>query len=76
MFEYDQEAILADQNAHPIHKHYARINIGVRDRGEKWSKCHNCGDPYRSEQNEYNMKYISMCCSRGCMREFTDDLYG
>ena len=76
MTDYNPEAILADQDSHPVHIAYAQINIGIRDRGEQWSKCHNCGDPYRSEQNEYNMEYISMCCSRGCMREFTDDLYG
>jgi hypothetical protein len=46
-FDYDPDAILADPDAHPIHKMYAEINIGVRDRGEVWAKCPNCGEPYQ-----------------------------
>lgn len=45
--DYDPDAILADPAAHPLHKEYARINIGIRDRGEQWAKCLNCGSPYR-----------------------------
>lgn len=44
---YDPEAILADPDAHPTHKLYAAINLGVRDRGERWAKCANCGLPYQ-----------------------------
>lgn len=44
---YDPDAILADPDAPEIHKVYARINIGIRDRGEKWSKCAHCGNPYQ-----------------------------
>jgi hypothetical protein len=44
---YDPDAILADPAAHPIHRAYAEINIGIRDRGEQWAKCVNCGTPYR-----------------------------
>ena len=44
---YDPDAILADPNADPIHKWYAEINIGIRDRGEKWTKCLNCGTPFQ-----------------------------
>lgn len=44
---YDPEAILRDPYAHPKHKEIAAINIRVRDHGEQWSKCANCGDPYQ-----------------------------
>lgn len=44
---YDPDAILADPDAHPVHKMYAEINIGIRDRGERWAKCYECGEPYR-----------------------------
>jgi hypothetical protein len=44
---YDPDAILADPLALPTHKMYAAINIGIRDRGERWSKCANCGQPYQ-----------------------------
>ena len=47
MSGYDPDAILADPNAHPVHKLYAEINVGIRDRGERWVKCMNCGDPYQ-----------------------------
>ena len=47
MSTYDPDAILADPNAHPKHVAYALINIGIRDRGERWAKCPNCGDPYQ-----------------------------
>ncbi len=29
---YDPDAILADPAAHPVHKRYAAINVGIRDR--------------------------------------------
>ena len=45
--DYDPDAILADPESHPIHRMYAFINIGIRDRGERWSKCHDCGIPYQ-----------------------------
>lgn len=38
---------LANPESHPIHRRYAEINVGIRDRGERWAKCPNCGDPYR-----------------------------
>lgn len=44
---YDPDAILADPDAHPLHKVYAAINIRIRDHGEQWSKCPNCGNPYQ-----------------------------
>ena len=31
---YDPDAVLANPDAHPVHKRYAAINVGVRDRGE------------------------------------------
>jgi hypothetical protein len=44
---YDPDAILADLNSHPLHVMYAKINIGIRDRGERWAKCANCSSPYQ-----------------------------
>ena len=40
---YDPDAVLANPDAHPVHKRYAAINVGVRDRGERWAKCLDCG---------------------------------
>jgi hypothetical protein len=45
--DYDPDAILAEPKSHPLQKMYAEINIGIRDRGEVWSKCPNCGEPYQ-----------------------------
>lgn len=65
---YDPDAILADPEAHPIHKMYAEINIGVRDRGERWSKCANCGDPYRLTE-EWNDTTV---CSQSCFDSYLE----
>ena len=48
MTAYDPDAILAAPDAHPVHKRYAAINVGVRDRGEQWAKCLDCGEPFQS----------------------------
>ena len=40
MSGYDPDAILADPNAHPVHKLYAEINVGIRDRGEAREEMH------------------------------------
>lgn len=63
---YDPDAILADPNSHPIHKVYAEINIGVRDRGESWSKCANCGEPYELTE-EWSEGTV---CSDRCFGEY------
>lgn len=67
---YDPDAILADPNAHPIHKRYAEINIGVRDRGERWAKCANCGQPYQLTQAWSD----GTVCSEGCFAAFSASL--
>ena len=67
---YDPDAILADPFAHPKHKAYALINIGIRDRGERWSKCANCGDPYQLTGEWGDMTV----CSDRCASEFTSYL--
>lgn len=66
MSDYDPDAILADPDAHPLHKMYAEINIGIRDRGERWAKCANCGEPYMltAEWSETTV------CSDTCFDEF------
>lgn len=59
---YDPDAILADPNSHPLHRIYAEINIGIRDRGEQWSKCANCGEPYMLTEEWGSMTVCSMEC--------------
>lgn len=72
MEEYDPDAILADPNSHPIHRMYALINIGVRDRGERWHKCANCGDPYQLIDGDDWID--TTVCSARCQREFSASL--
>lgn len=67
---YDPDEILADPDAHPVHKVYASINIGIRDRGEHWSKCANCGVPYQLTERWGN----STVCSQSCEGEFAASL--
>lgn len=69
---YDPDAILADPLAHPIHRMYAAINIGIRDRSERWVKCANCGMPYQLTGDWYS----DTVCSDACDREFGADLLG
>jgi hypothetical protein len=65
MSDYDPDAILADPFAHPIHKMYAEINIGIRDRGEVWSKCPNCGEPYQITEEWQDLTVCSEACYSG-----------
>lgn len=65
--DYDPDAILADPDAPPEHKKFAVINIGIRDRGEVWAMCPNCGEPYRLTEFWAN----PTVCSDRCAREFT-----
>lgn len=70
--DYDPDAILADLDAHPIHRMYAAINVGIRDRGEQWSKCPNCGEPYPLTE-EWSSPDI---CSDPCAKAYTAYLMG
>ena len=65
--QYDPDAILTDPSSHPIHKQYAAINIGIRDKGERWAKCANCGNPYQLTE-EWGNETI---CSEECGDQFT-----
>ena len=65
---YNPDAILADPDSHPKHVAYALINIGIRDRGERWSKCANCGDPYQLTEEWGDMT----TCSARCANDFSD----
>lgn len=65
VWDYDPEAILADPYSHPKHVAYALINIGIRDRGERWSKCCNCGEPYQLTAAWGDMTTCSESCSNG-----------
>ena len=69
---YDPDAILADPFAHPKHKAIAAINIRVRDHGEHWSKCANCGDPYQLTDEWDN----DTVCGQDCAADFTSYLMG
>jgi hypothetical protein len=67
---YDPDAILADPLAHPVHKDIALINIGVRDRGERWAKCANCGNAY-----QLTPEWISdTVCGEPCYNAYVDYL--
>lgn len=66
MADYDPDAILADSDSHPIHRMYAEINIGVRDRGERWGKCMNCGGLFQLTETWSD----SSLCSEVCGREY------
>ena len=72
MEPYDPDAILADPNSHPKHVAYALINIGIRDRGERWAKCANCGDPYQLTEKWSD----TTACSSECYRAFGDYIMG
>ena len=72
MADYDPDAILADPNSHPKHVAYAEINIGIRDRGERWAKCANCGDPYQLTEAWSD----STTCSDECDAEFAASILG
>lgn len=69
---YDPDAILADPNAHPIHKAYAAINVGIRDRGEHWSKCANCGNPYQLTEEWSTSEICSELCERDYLSYLND----
>ena len=62
MTGYDPDAILADPAAHPVHKRYAAINIGVRDRWEQWAKCLDCGEPFQSTEAWPSTLFCSAAC--------------
>lgn len=68
--DYDPDAILANPLSHPAHVLIARINIGVRDRGEQWSKCPSCGMPYIKTE-EWSDETV---CSPGCHDAFAEHL--
>jgi hypothetical protein len=63
---YDPDAILADPLAHPKHKAIAAINIRVRDHGEQWAKCANCGNPYQLTEQWPD----STVCSDSCAARY------
>lgn len=64
---YDPDEVLADPDAHPLHTVYALINKDVRDNGAEWSKCANCGFPYRLSE-EWSDGTV---CSPRCFRDYT-----
>lgn len=74
---YDPDEILADPESHPVHRIYAHINKGIRDNGEEWAKCANCGSPYQTvgpiaDESERATGYRpgSTVCSKICEREY------
>jgi hypothetical protein len=60
------EMVLMDPNAHPVHIDIALINLGVRDRGERWAKCANCGRPYQLTP-AWSSETV---CSDGCTEAY------
>ena len=78
---YNPDEILADPNAHPKHVMYAHINKGIRDNGEQWAKCANCGQPYQlvgplADAAFENTGYQpgDMVCSPLCEKEYNNYL--
>jgi|GEM_PF-6298735 len=69
---YDPDAILANPDSRPEHVAYALINIGIRDRGERWAKCLDCGDPYQLTEEWDSGEF----CSGPCGDRFTAYLLG
>lgn len=67
---YDPDAILADPASHPKHRAIAAINIRVRDHGEHWAKCANCGDLYQLT-NEWSDGTV---CCESCFDAFSASL--
>lgn len=70
MSTYNPDAVLADPLSHPVHVKYAEINIGIRDRGERWTKCLECGDPYQLTE-QWTDGYA---CSTLCQQSLDDPL--
>lgn len=70
MTGYDPDAILADPAAHPVHKHYAAINVGIRDRAERWAKCLNCGEPYQVTTAWTSVLFCGPVCEADYTVEF------
>ena len=70
MTGYDPDAILANPDAHPVHKRYAAINIGVRDRWEQWAKCLDCGEPFQSTEAWPSTLFCSAACETAYEVEF------
>jgi hypothetical protein len=69
---HDPEAILADPQAPEIHRRIAEINIGIRDRGENWSRCANCGDQYQLTEEWGNGTVCSEACDEEYRRYLSD----
>lgn len=70
MTGYDPDAILADPAAHPGHKHYAAINVGIRDRAERWAKCLNCGETYQVTPAWASVLFCGSVCEADYAVEF------
>ena len=51
---------------------YAAVNIGIRDRGEAWMKCANCGRLARMDVPEFEGD--GTVCSPRCFDEFAASL--
>lgn len=65
---YNPDEILEDPKSHPLHKMYAAINIAIRDKGEHWYKCANCGDPYPETEEWQNSTVCSDSCGNSYIR--------
>jgi hypothetical protein len=70
---YDPDAILADPKSHPLQQIYAKINIGIRDRGEHWEKCRQCGKPYRVTEQWLSQTLCSEACINAFARYIDED---
>lgn len=69
------EARATSDGTRPIlHLAYELINQAVALRGEHWSKCMNCGSPYRHQAKTEDRWTDDSICSQECLDEFEVDL--
>lgn len=72
--KYDPEAILADSDSHFKHKETAAINIRVRDHGEQWQRCANCGQAYPLEEEWQDITVCSRICWQAYLRYINEEV--
>ncbi len=54
-------------DVHPLHLAYAMLNADAFMNGTLWSKCPNCGDPYKTSDEGAD----TTLCSQKCREDYT-----
>ena len=68
--EIAMNALLSRPYQLALDKRYAAINIGVRDRGEQWAGCLDCGEPFQSTEAWPYTLFCSAACETAYEVEF------